>query len=117
MVGQLRSGRETIASGAQIQALTDALTAFTTTINNIGAPPAAGGRAPPPAHVPIHDLDATTDAFDLAKRAGLDALKEISKPLDHVWNGSSTDFPPFLVALRLWANEGHWNETGASWDF
>ena len=70
-----------MATGAQIQALTDALTAFTTAIGTL-APSASGGAPAPAAHVPIHDLTTSADAFDLYTRAGLDALKEISKPLD-----------------------------------
>ena len=105
-----------MATGAQIEALTQALTNFTTAIAAL-APPAGGGGAPPPpaaAHVPIHDLYLSPNAFDLSTRAGLDALKEISKPLDCIWDGTGQTFPAFLVAIKLRANEGHWNATGAT---
>ena len=104
-----------MATGAQIEALTNALSAFTTAINNIGSAGGTGtGAAAASTHVPIHDLYSSTDAFDLTTRAGLDAMKEISKPLDCVWDGSSSQFPAFIVALRLRADEGYQNSTGTT---
>ena len=95
-----------MTTGSQIQALTDTSTTFTTAIDVLGATTGGGGDAGG-AQVPVHDLYQSSTPFDLTTFAGLDALKEISKSLDHIWDGSSKDISSILVALRLGANKGH----------
>ena len=56
----------------------------------------------------VHDLYLLNDAFNLSTRVGSDALRDISKPLEHIWDGTIKGYP-LLVALRLRANEGYWN--------
>ena len=85
---------------AQAAALTAAIQALTNAVGTIVAP------AAPAAHVPIRDIFASTNAFDVSTKAGMEALSSISKPLTEPWDGSTAIFPEFLVNLQLRANKG-----------
>ena len=91
-----------VTSAAQLTALTNAIQ---TLVAAIGVLPTATATT----RTPIHDLYSSTVAFDLSTRAGVEALKEMSAPLDTTWDGTVSDFPGFTIALRLRAIQCNWN--------
>ena len=70
---------------------------LTNAIATIAPIPAAVAAA----HTPIHDIFALNDAFDVSTKAGMEALTTISKPLNKKWDGTTGNFPKFLVNLQL----------------
>ena len=92
--------------------LAAALAALAAAINNLpgggGAPPAGGAAAAPP----VLDPYTSAEPFDLSSRAGSTAFANASSALDETWDGTVANFPSFLIALRIRANEVRWDVAG-----
>jgi hypothetical protein len=58
---------------------------------------------------PVLDPFDSPDAFDISSRAGSYAYTTASLALDVKWDGSTSAFPPFLVALRIRASKARWD--------
>ena len=56
--------------------------------------------------VPVTDIYALNNPFDLTTRAGDRAFKDISKPLDTIWDDTVQTFPSFSSSLTRRANYG-----------
>ena len=67
---------------------------------------------PPAAPTKIYDPFASNDPFDLSSRSGSTAYTSCSAPLDQIWDGDVSNFPSFVVVLRLRAKEGKWDAAG-----
>lgn len=81
--------------------LAQALIALTGVLTNLQG---NANRAPV-----TQDPFASPNAFDLSSRSGESALKLASAPLDATWDGTTANFPAFVVALRIRATEARWN--------
>jgi len=84
--------------------LTAAIGLLVTTIK--GMPRAA----PPPPQV--FDPFSSNDTFDLSSRSGSLAFATVSAPLNTIWNGDTSTFLSFVVALYIRAKEGKWDAAG-----
>ena len=85
---------------ALINALQNLVAAMAANNNNIPVPTA---------HVPILDPFNATSPFDLGTRAGSFAWSQACSPLTVKWDGNIENLPPFLIALRIRAQEVKWD--------
>ena len=85
---------------ANAAALAAAITALTNDIALI---------RPPAPTAAVFDPFQEDQPYNLASRSGFQAYKDMSAPLDEIWDGTVAAFPSFVVSLRLRAEEGKWN--------
>ena len=57
------------------------------------------------------DPFSSPNAFDLSSRSGESAFKIARESLDTTWDGTTANFPAFIVALRIRATEARWDAT------
>ena len=62
--------------------------------------------------IPVHDLYASPNAFNLAQRSGLTAYEKACEPLKVKWDGGSTGYPSFIIELRDRARDCKWDTPG-----
>ena len=64
--------------------------------------------------VPVHDLFASNQPFNLAHQSGLAAYEQACAPLKSKWNGGPSDYPTFLIELRDCARDCKWDASGTT---
>ena len=57
----------------------------------------------------VTDLYASNNPFDLSIRAGDHAFKDISNPLDTIWDGTAQTFPSSGSIMTRCANDKGWD--------
>lgn len=58
---------------------------------------------------PIYDPYDPTQPFDLSNRVGNEAYNNAKTALKQTWDGSTANFPEFLLAIRMRADDAKWD--------
>ena len=90
--------------------LAQAITALTAVITNLQRQQQNEQNAQ--TNTTIMDPFASNQPFDLGSRAGSTAYAMASAPLETPWDGKTSTFPPFVLALKIKAQEYRWDADG-----